>query len=415
MNNIRDETEYIIETEEEIISQINCEYMSLKDFMNKYNVKVEPKTIYNYVEKYLESINENYSIKNFTYECDFMKITTTQGGYRKYYIKNDRLFQLKILKERKIDKSKKDLQNILGIHTPLRERVSQPCEYWRTDSGFRIPKHYITLLGGDGGVGKTYGTIHLSCELRVKENAKIFSWYSEDELGLSKYRFEQTFKVLGYTEEQIEKVYENVEVSDSVPLPLRDRKKNSSLIEPTEYLERLKDYCVDKDIIIIDPLVRFLGGVEENHGGQTRMFMDMLTKWIREEQKTLILIHHVKKLGKDTEIDNERFRGSSRFTQRTRLSMIATFAKDKEGNDIKHMRKFTITKDNNSPKNDFMVQLWEKEDKGDDFFNDNGKKTVEYDNKISYQNISKKDKTEIEKKTKENKDSKKGDKNEYTY
>lgn len=361
MNRIREETVYDYnQSEEEIINEIKGNYVRLSTFIKNNNISLSKTMIYNYIEDYLTS--NNHSLEE-NFENEFMKIDNDKK-YKKYYIKDERLFKIKILQEKKIEKSDNELKSILGITKTLRERERKEHEFFITDSGIMFPKNKVSFIRGNGGVGKTYLLIRFIREIIKKDNRKVFAWFSEDDLSLSKKRFENMFEIIEHTEEDIEHFYENVEVSDSSSMPFFDKKKNSIMLDPTEYFNRLKDYCIDKDIIILDPLIGFVGRRGENDNVLRKMFMEQMNTWRKQENKTIIFIHHIKKNNSKSEDLNEYdlFRGRSRFVDALRFRALVTFCKGENDTEIKHKRTMKIVKNNYSPNRDSIdIQLFEEE------------------------------------------------------
>jgi replicative DNA helicase len=95
------------------------------------------------------------------------------------------------------------------------------------------------------------------------------------------------------------------------------------------------------DLIILDPLIAFFGG-DENNNGHARYFMQLFTEYAGKTGKTIIFIHHSTK-------GTAGSRGAGAIVDAARLHYEVDRIKDKEGKiDGKkyHMRLIRLAKDN---------------------------------------------------------------------
>jgi len=99
----------------------------------------------------------------------------------------------------------------------------------------------------------------------------------------------------------------------------------------------LKDF----DFIILDPLIAFFGG-DENNNSQAREFMNLLTEWADKEDKAILLVHH------NNKSTTGGIRGASAFVDAVRLQYQLFYPSelDEESLIPNNYRIIKIIKDN---------------------------------------------------------------------
>lgn len=179
-----------------------------------------------------------------------------------------------------------------------------------------IQEEEINLVSGSGGSGKSYGTLMIATKLKQKHNLNVFAFFSEDNIQNTKHRLN---KLRG-----LHKDIKDIEIdivgkeARGEPFIKQDRQGNSI---PTDYWFKFKKKLSQYDIIIIDPLIAFIGQ-DENSNTQARYLFNLLNEWCVKENKTIIIIHHHNK--------DDKSRGASAFVDATRMHY--TISK-KENND----------------------------------------------------------------------------------
>ena len=116
-------------------------------------------------------------------------------------------------------------------------------------------------------------------------------------------------------------------------------------INPLFY--KLKNSLKDVEFIILDPLIAFFGG-DENNNSQAREFMNLLTEWADKEDKAILVVHH------NNKSTTGGIRGASAFVDAVRLQYELIKEDEKENaNPNKettpmpdNYRKIIIQKDN---------------------------------------------------------------------
>ena len=198
-----------------------------------------------------------------------------------------------------------------------------------------VPKKTVTFFSAGGGTGKTSLLLQLSMRyLYENPNDKAFCWLSEDPLELTKHRLNRLISGL-YTKGS--KTLDRLVLSEDLTFPILLEVNRTMNINPLFY--KMKLMLRDFNLIILDPLIAFFGG-DENNNAQAKLFMQLFTKWAAEENKTIIFIHHSTK-------NTSQSRGASAFVDAARAVYEIEKIKDKEGKEINtSIRKISLTKDN---------------------------------------------------------------------
>ncbi len=152
--------------------------------------------------------------------------------------------------------------------------------------GIPYPEKGLTMLGGDGGVGKSFITIKLAIGyLEEYKSSKVLFWFTEDYEAIIRKRIE-------------------LFTSDKDILSRMDFVTNTDTWGQIPQLTKLsKNY----GLTILDPLISFYEG-EENNNGEARQFMLSLQKL----NGLIIVIHHSSKGG-------SVLRGASDFRNGVRM------------------------------------------------------------------------------------------------
>ena len=225
-----------------------------------------------------------------------------------------------------------------------------------------LPSGAVTMISSKGGSGKS--ALALQIALRASNcKIKTLAWLSEDPDYTTKYRLE---KISEFTEITIHDEYLNI--TDQIPFQILQKKDKAVNINPLFY--DFKVACKDFQIIIIDPLIAFYGG-NENDNGEARQFMDLLSEWAKKTGKAIILIHHPTKY-----LDASVARGASAFVDAVRAHYSVDRSKD---DDRKVIVK--IEKDN------WGIKTFFEKEKLIQIFKDNYDKQSNEDNKNNYHNL----------------------------
>ncbi len=213
------------------------------------------------------------------------------------------------------------------------------CKSWMP-----IPKGTTSMVVAPGGTGKTWFVLQLALRIvREDHKSKVFLWLSEDPDGIVRGRYDAIKKniLIGKYD-----VGDRIDISTEDPLLLLETHGKTAKLSSKFYAMKreLREY----DVIVIDPLLAFYGG-DENDNSQARVFMQPFLNWARHEGKAIIFLHHSRK-GDST--GASRARGAGAIVDAVRcvydMEKITVRKNDKLIPDPEQLEKrvFTLTKDN---------------------------------------------------------------------
>lgn len=181
-----------------------------------------------------------------------------------------------------------------------------------------IPKKAVTLLSAKGGAGKSWLVLQLALKFINQTGKKVFAWLSEDPDFATKKRAEKILNEILINHNDTKyfdinhSIYNNFCYlgSETRPFHLIEYDYKNKKINPLFY--KLKHTLKDFDFIILDPLIAFFGG-DENNNSQAREFMNLLTEWADKEDKAILVVHH------NNKSTTGGIRGASAFVDAVRL------------------------------------------------------------------------------------------------
>lgn len=199
-----------------------------------------------------------------------------------------------------------------------------------------IPKSTVSLVTAPGGSGKTWTILQIAARYCLTEkNAKAFLWLSEDPISLSKARLNKILeKVIKMSQSGLK-----IDLAGDATPMLLNVVHNKVTVDPIWH--DLKKVFDPYDLIILDPLIAFFGG-DENNNGHARYFMQLFTEYAGKTGKTIVFIHHSTK-------GTAGSRGAGAIVDAARLHYEVDRVKDKDGKiDEKksHIRLIRLAKDN---------------------------------------------------------------------
>ena len=210
------------------------------------------------------------------------------------------------------------------------------------DDFMPLPVGAATIISSRGGSGKSA----LALQLALRASARginTLAWLSEDPITLTKHRLEKISKMTGIN------INDNLMLCGDMPFYIL-MKNNKNIMVNTGFYD-FKAACKKFKIVIIDPLIGFYGG-DENDNAQARYFMDLLGFWAKEENKSIVIVHHQTKY-----MDVSIARGASAFVDAVR----AHYSAEKDKDDNRYV-KVKIEKDNWGIRtvfgNETQVQIW---------------------------------------------------------
>ena len=218
-----------------------------------------------------------------------------------------------------------------------------------------IPKKAVTLLSAKGGAGKSWLVLQMALRyINENPNSRVFAWLSEDPNFATKRRAEKIINEILINDPKI-KFYDI-----NNPIYINNFKYLGSNKRPFHFIEydykhkkinslfyKLKNTLKDFDFIILDPLIAFFGG-DENNNSQAREFMNLLTEWADKEDKAILVVHH------NNKSTTGGIRGASAFVDAVRLQYELLTNEDnnkKNNQEVQKIfpsgyRKLIIRKDN---------------------------------------------------------------------
>jgi len=254
-----------------------------------------------YIEEYKEKI-EVLSVNDITRYVNRMKETSKKQAIedtlKEYASLSDKLTSNEAIAElsslvSKFEKGSSQNTFSLDIKNLSEVDFEQPEFY--LEGTLPLQKNEINLLSAPGGTGKSYLGVYLLSLLKEKGDLNIFAWFSEDTAGFVKDRANKLKAIYA------DKIDINFDVAGKGhAMGFVDKGKNGNL-QASEFFEFFKKQMQDYDILLLDPLIQFMGNIDENNNGEVRFFFNLLNTWCEEEQKTLIIIHHHNKGSNDVD------------------------------------------------------------------------------------------------------------------
>lgn len=198
-----------------------------------------------------------------------------------------------------------------------------------------IPKKTVTIFSAGGGTGKTFLIIQLAMRYLVENPAdKAFLWLSEDAIGIAKERINEISKNVY---KQGINTHNRLFISADPTFHAIHEENRSITSNPL--LHKMKMKLKDTKFIVLDPLIAFYGG-DENNNSHARQFMQLFTQWAAEEDKIIIFIHHSTK-------NTTQSRGASALVDASRAVYEVDKIKDSDGNETNSSKRIvSLTKDN---------------------------------------------------------------------
>lgn len=210
-----------------------------------------------------------------------------------------------------------------------------------------IQEKEVNVISAKGGAGKSYTTAYIMLELANKHGLKCFGWFSEDNAGTTKKRLNNLSKLHNL---DIKNIVIAGKENRAIQFVVAENKK----LEINNLFYNIKKQLKGFDVIVLDPLIAFFGG-DENNNADARYFMNLLNEWCEKDNKTIILIHHHSKG------ENATARGAGAFIDACRIHYVLDYKyQDKKIVDS-FVRMLKIDKTNHfNGKKDYEIRLFEK-------------------------------------------------------
>lgn len=203
-----------------------------------------------------------------------------------------------------------------------------------------IPQGTVSCVASEGGLGKTFLSLTIASKFVTETDKRALCWFSEDSKEIIGYRFDK-LKKSGDVEEHTQNKIEYV-----LTEPMQFAKLERGAFRANyEALADIRKDCILNDVglVVIDPLLAFYGG-NENDNSQARIFMQPFLAWAKQDNVNIIFVHHANK-------GEGKTRGAGAFRDAFRTLYEMRYITDDDGNidfNLKDrgIRKVVLAKDN---------------------------------------------------------------------
>jgi hypothetical protein len=219
------------------------------------------------------------------------------------------------------------IEHYLYSDPPPIEWVCQPC----------LPKGKVTVLSGAGGTSKSFLSLMIAMHAAIGEPfgpfvprkgrpVRTLMIAAEEAADDVFRRVAAICKALAFTDEQKKLIADNLAVmpARSVDWRMLGYDENQNVIETSR-----PDYIIEQarlgavELIVLDPLVKFNGG-NENDNGEMAYLMAVLDKVAERTGAAVLVIHHVSKSGVQNEVTQASVRGASAIVDNARAAFVLT-------------------------------------------------------------------------------------------
>jgi len=331
--------------------QTIAELLKEKDFIDEFILKDELIKRKNYNEELFLEIISTTPIELIDEYAKIIKELALKRHLETLLKKNSiniaerDTFELIETLKKELENLEKDNTNIFKLKT-FSNVENKDIEFILKDY-LPIPKKAVTLLSAKGGAGKSWLVLQLALKYINQTGKKVFAWLSEDPDFATKKRAEKILNEILINHNDTKyfdinhPIYNNFCYlsSETRPFHLIEYDYKNKKINPLFY--KLKHTLRDFDFIILDPLIAFFGG-DENNNSQAREFMNLLTEWADKEDKAILVVHH------NNKSTTGGIRGASAFVDAVRLQyeLFSNENIDKKEILPAGYRKIKIKKDN---------------------------------------------------------------------
>ena len=190
----------------------------------------------------------------------------------------------------------------------------------------------VSMLFAGGGVGKSFASIKQAMYFVKETGRSVALWLSEDSEGENRDRYERLLTDFGATPRKV--FDDKIDFITDVPQKITVLQDGNAIL--TEDFTEMQIALLDYGMVVLDPLLQFQGG-DENNNTHAGVFMGGMKDWAESEKKCILLLHHASK-NKDGEY---RARGAGEWVNGTRATYLIDY---QEGD--QDYRTFKLKKDN---------------------------------------------------------------------
>lgn len=203
-----------------------------------------------------------------------------------------------------------NIENVVELHWSALTSVSYPkivCKDY-----LPLIRNDVNMISASGGIGKTFVAL-TAAMFFVKENPghAVFMWTTEDIPGLMKAR--EIAVVNKYLQEGIDFSEVFTDICYGYEHKKFMQKVKGDYQASDFFLKAVEQLCVQFSFIVLDPLLNFFGGDNENDNHQARTFITAIKEAAYKHQTTFLIVHHGRK-------GDGSFRGASAFQDSCRLA-----------------------------------------------------------------------------------------------
>lgn len=245
-----------------------------------------------------------------------------------------------------INYAESEIRNVIDMNlsadefeiTPLVDAPEGETEFILSE-WLPLPKGTVSLVVAPGGTGKSWTALQMALRHSRTSGKKSVVWLSEDPIYESKKRAQSICSEILHAPFDIR----GVDVVSRPPLQMMQNKQ----FNPSNFYKLRKNFA-GYDLVIIDPLLAFYGG-DENDNSQARAFMQPFMDWASEENICIVFLHHSRKNNDDSAKGSARGAGAFVDAARTVYQIDKIYHNKHAGTldmDNVHMREFMLTKDN---------------------------------------------------------------------
>jgi replicative DNA helicase len=156
-------------------------------------------------------------------------------------------------------------------------------------------KDYLPILGGsvsmliaNGGTGKSFCSIKIAMKFVDEDpRRKAVLWLTEDGEGETFNRYQRLVQDFGNEQEFFD---ERIRFIASRPHRFTKMEDGNAVL--TAEYKQIKEELKEFGMLVFDPLLQF-NGCDENSNTHAGVLMGALKDWAGEEDKAIILLHHV--------------------------------------------------------------------------------------------------------------------------
>lgn len=246
------------------------------------------------------------------------------------------------------------------IDKPVPER-SWLVENW-------IPDRNVTMLGGDGGLGKSLLAMQLMTAAAIGRDwlglgvkpckaLGLFCEDDEDEIHRRQAAINEHYGIGFGDLENLNWVVRPEQDSALVEFDREDRWINTDKLKPTEFFQRFHDACQDfgAQLIVVDSLHDVFQG-NENARGQARQFIHLLRGLAHDCEACVIVAAHPSLTGLTS---GSGFSGSTAWNNAVRSRLYLTIPEyDEDEDPDPDARVLARKKSNYSGRNDSLNLRW---------------------------------------------------------